>query len=123
MTITVAKAIRIAVVCALTVLASSVAFSQRAQAAELPGATAGEIGVSTSGASTYAVPIAVQPGTTGLQPKLTLQYDSLAGNGPAGMGWTIGGVAVIARCPTSLTIDGNFIGAPGIDPRHRSQIR
>lgn len=85
-------------------------------AAELVGATAGELGVSPSGSASYSIPIAVPPGTTGVQPKITLQYDSLAGNGPAGMGWTVGGLATITRCPTSISIDGTAAGAPGVDP-------
>src|SRR5439155_6703407 len=71
-----------------------------ARSADLVGATAGELGVSPSGSASYAIAIAVPPGTTGLQPKITLQYDSLAGNGPAGMGWSIGGLATLTRCPT-----------------------
>lgn len=86
------------------------------QAAELVGATAGELGVSPSGSATYSIPIAVPAGTTGLQPKITLQYDSMAGNGPAGMGWSIGGLSVIGRCPTSYNLDGTAAGAPGLDP-------
>ena len=78
-----------------------------AHATDLVGATAGELGVSPSGSASYSIPIAVPPGTTGLQPKITLQYDSLAGNGPAGMGWSVGGLATITRCPTSINIDGN----------------
>src|SRR5437764_175342 len=78
-----------------------------ARSADLVGATAGELGVSPSGSASYSIPIAVPSGTTGLQPKITLQYDSLAGNGPAGMGWSVGGLATITRCPTSINIDGN----------------
>src|SRR3954467_1913145 len=86
------------------------------RAADLVGATAGELGVSPAGSASYSIPIAVPPGTTGLQPKITLQYDSLAGNGPAGMGWSVGGLATITRCPTSLNIDGTASGSPGVDP-------
>src|SRR5438477_4742885 len=87
-----------------------------AHATDLVGATAGELGVSPSGSASYSIPIAVPPGTTGLQPKITLQYDSLAGNGPAGMGWSVGGLATITRCPTSINIDGTGPGAPGVHP-------
>src|SRR5947207_2711218 len=87
-----------------------------ARSADLVGATAGELGVSPSGSASYSIPIAVPSGTTGLQPKITLQYDSLAGNGPAGMGWSVGGLATITRCPTSINIDGTGAGAPGVDP-------
>ncbi|WP_162914389.1 FG-GAP-like repeat-containing protein [Taklimakanibacter lacteus] len=90
--------------------------SLQPRAAELVGATAGELGVSPSGSASYSIPIAVPAGTTGLQPKITLQYDSLAGNGPAGMGWSIGGLSAIGRCPTSYNLDGTAAGSPGIDP-------
>jgi hypothetical protein len=91
-------------------------FIAPAHGTDLVGATAGELGVSPAGSASYSIPIAVPPGTTGLQPKITLQYDSLAGNGPAGMGWTVGGLATITRCPTSLNIDGTASGSPGVDP-------
>jgi RHS repeat-associated protein len=87
-----------------------------AHATDLVGATAGELGVSPAGSASYSIPVAVLPGTTGLQPKITLQYDSLGGNGPAGMGWSIGGLATITRCPTSLSVDGTAAGSPGVDP-------
>src|SRR5205823_1669433 len=87
-----------------------------AQGATLVGATAGELGVSPAGSASYSIPIAVPPGTTGLQPKITLQYDSLAGNGPAGMGWSVGGLATISRCPKSVNIDGTGPGVPGVHP-------
>lgn len=93
-----------------------VVFSSASQAAELVGATAGELGVSPSGSASYSIPIAVPAGTTGLQPKITLQYDSLSGNGLAGMGWSVGGLASISRCPTSYNLDGTAAGSPGLDP-------
>lgn len=84
-------------------------------AAEQPGATTGQVDVSPSGSFSYSIPISVPVGTTGLQPAITLQYDSLSGNGPAGMGWTIGGLTIITRCATSYSIDGTQPGAPGLD--------
>lgn len=85
------------------------------KAATLPGATAGQIGTSPSGSASFSIPITVPVGTTGLQPNITLQYDSLAGSSIAGMGWTIGGLSVIGRCATSYQIDGNTGGSPGLD--------
>jgi len=99
-----------------SVFALSLHLATPSHAADLVGATAGELGVSPSGSASYSIPIAVPVGTTGLQPKITLQYDSMAGNGVGGMGWTVGGLATIGRCPTSFHIDGTASGSPGLDP-------
>ncbi|MCP4304379.1 MAG: hypothetical protein GY788_05775, partial [bacterium] len=69
------------------------------------GALSGEFGVTPDGATSYAVPISVPTGTTGVQPGLTLQYNSRGGNGPVGMGWSIGGLSFITRCATDLYHD------------------
>src|SRR5687767_12976464 len=42
-----------------------------------------------TGGSTYGVSIAVPPGRAGLAPSLRLQYDSNAGNGIGGIGWSM----------------------------------
>jgi hypothetical protein len=76
-----------------------------ARAVDLAGATSGELGVTPNGSLSYSIPISVPPGTTGVQPQLTLQYDSLGGNGIMGMGWTVGGLSNITRCPTNLHMD------------------
>ena len=74
----------------------SVASAQTAPS-DPAGATAGTFGVTPSGAASYAIPIAAPPGTTGVQPKLTLQFSSAAGNGPAGVGLSVGGLSFITR--------------------------
>jgi RHS repeat-associated protein len=42
-----------------------------------------------TGTGSLTVPIAVSPGRAGFGPQLTLSYDSGAGNGPFGMGWSL----------------------------------
>jgi len=65
---------------------------------EIVGAAAGEFGVTPGGMASYAVPITVPVGTTGVQPKLTLQFSSSGGKGVIGYGSSIGGVSYITRC-------------------------
>lgn len=82
------------------------------------GTTTGALGVSPSGAATYTIPIVVPPGTNGMQPSLSLVYNSQAGDGPVGMGWGIGGLSVIHRCGATIAIDG-FKGGVNYDSDDR----
>jgi hypothetical protein len=66
----------------------------------------GTFDVSETGAAVYTIRIAVPPGTAGLEPKLTLQYNSRSGNGLLGMGWSLGGLPAIVRCPKTIAQDG-----------------
>jgi YD repeat-containing protein len=72
----------------------------------LPGATQSNAGVSSGGAFTYSVPIQVPPGTRGIEPKLSLNYSSNAGDGILGVGWKLGGMSSIKRCPATYAQDG-----------------
>ena len=59
-----------------------------------------------TGTSTMSVPIAASPGRAGFGPSLSLSYDSGAGNGPFGLGWTLSLPAVARKtskgCPRYL---------------------
>ena len=87
--------------CAALTLLSSVAGAQTT----IAGSTPGQFSVSDTGAATYRIPIQVPPGVAGMEPKLELVYSSHAGNGIAGVGWGLGGLSVITRCPRILGSD------------------
>lgn len=74
------------------------------------GRTSGNFGVSPSGAATYAIPMWTPPGPNGVQPSIALIYNSNAGNGLAGVGWSLSAASSISRCPKTLHQDGG--GAP-----------
>ncbi|WP_051517009.1 FG-GAP-like repeat-containing protein [Herbaspirillum sp. RV1423] len=68
--------------------------------------TPGQFQVSESGAATYTIPIQVSPGVGGMEPKLSLNYSSQSGNGLLGMGWSLGGLGGVGRCPRTMAQDG-----------------
>jgi len=68
--------------------------------------TPGQFQVSESGAATYTIPIQVSPGVGGMEPKLSLNYSSQSGNGLLGVGWSLGGLGGVGRCPRTMVQDG-----------------
>jgi RHS repeat-associated protein len=85
-------------------------FIGHAIASTTVGNTDGGFSVGSSGAATYTIPIRVAPGIGDLQPDLSLVYNSQAGNGPLGIGWSIGGQSVITRCSQTYAQDGKSRG-------------
>ena len=82
------------------------------------GATSGSFRVSETGAATYSIPISTPPGTAGMKPSLSLNYSSQGGNGLLGMGWSLGGLSVIHRCPKTRVQDG-VLGSVNFDANDR----
>ncbi len=70
------------------------------------GRTPGSFAVSNVGAATYSVPIWAPPGPNGLQPNIALSYNSQAGAGFVGVGWTLTGLSSISRCNRTYAQDG-----------------
>lgn len=78
------------------------------------GAIPGEFSVDPSGGAGYRVPIAVPPGVASVDPDLAIAYSSRGGNGLLGIGWSITGLSVISRCPSTVAQDGAGV-ADGVD--------
>lgn len=74
------------------------------------GTVPGSFSVSSTGEAIYSMPLVAPPGRAGMEPKLSVTYDSAAGEGPLGLGFAISGLSAITRCPRNMAQDG-FIQA------------
>ncbi|SHN35572.1 FG-GAP-like repeat-containing protein [Rhizobacter sp. OV335] len=90
--------------------AALVACALLASVAQAQMAIPGSFSVSPDGAATYGIPIQVPPGIAGIEPSLTLGYNSRSGNGPLGVGWNVSGLSQITRCPQTVPQDGAQTG-------------
>jgi RHS repeat-associated protein len=66
--------------------------------------------VTPKGAFAFALPLAVPPGRAGMQPALSLEYASTAGDGIIGMGWSVTGFSTITRGGRSWAVHGKTSG-------------
>lgn len=74
------------------------------------GETNGNFAVSGSGAATYNIPIIISPGTKGVQPSISINYNSQAGLGLLGNGWILGGLSSIHRIDKTPMHGGAYDG-------------
>ena len=74
------------------------------------GAIGGTVDVSALGGATYTIPIQVPEGLGGVQPNLSITYNSQSGNGLLGWGWNLGGMSAITRVGRTLYHDGEVCG-------------
>ena len=88
-----------------------------AKAAEVPGSLPGSASVQSSGAASYNIPLQAVPGTGGVEPKLSLDYNNQTPNGILGIGWTLSGLSTIYRVGTN-----DFFESPGSDYIHDAEL-
>ncbi|WXG53364.1 MAG: FG-GAP-like repeat-containing protein [Candidatus Sedimenticola sp. (ex Thyasira tokunagai)] len=77
-----------------------------AAAATVAGFTPGELSVDQSGGAGYTLPIGIPAGVAGMQPELSINYNSGSGNGLLGVGFSLGGFSSIHRCGATRVQDG-----------------
>ena len=81
------------------------------------GAIGGTVNVSGLGGATYTIPIQVPEGLGGIQPNLSVCYNSQGGNGLLGWCWDLQGLSCISRIGTTLYHEGKMSGVDFIDDR------
>lgn len=69
------------------------------------GKIPGKHDVTPNGQFTYEIPISIPSGIGGIEPKLTIAYNSGNGNGLLGYGFDLKGLSVISRAPRNLFND------------------
>ena len=60
----------------------------------------------SGGQASYQIPIDLPPGRAGIQPKVSLSYNSQSGNGLVGIGWSLNAGSAISRCGATYAQDG-----------------
>ena len=88
----------------------SIADASKADPTVVVGAIGGTVDVSALGGAVYTIPIQVPEGIAGMQPNLSIVYNSQSGNGLLGWGWNLGGLSAITRVSTTLYHDGFIHG-------------
>lgn len=86
---------------------SALAIQSAAVAATVVGRSAGSFDVNSIGAATYDIPLWMPAGPNGVQPSLSIHYDSRSTSGTMGPGWEIGGLGAISRCVKTFAQDTN----------------
>ncbi|MDR2584998.1 MAG: FG-GAP-like repeat-containing protein, partial [Prevotellaceae bacterium] len=77
------------------------------------GSIVGDVSVSPTGAAVYQIDIDVIPGTAGVQPAISVVYNSQSGNGVVGYGWSLSATSAITRTGSTLYHD-NAVRAPNL---------
>lgn len=88
------------------ILCCILSVQMKAQNTTLPvGSIPGNADVTNMGAATYNIHIEVVPGTHGVQPNLSVIYNSMANVGILGNQWDLSGLSVISRVGQNTFLD------------------
>lgn len=69
------------------------------------GSIPGSFALSATGGATYSIPIECPAGINGMQPSISLVYNSQGGRGLAGWGWNLSGLSAITRVQKTTYYD------------------
>jgi hypothetical protein len=69
------------------------------------GTLPGEVNVNSLGEATYQIPIFISPGSAGMQPSISIVYNSQGADGILGKGWGLAGLSEIRRIPQNFYLD------------------
>ncbi|RZM75328.1 hypothetical protein C3B51_18675 [Pseudoalteromonas rubra] len=72
--------------------------------------TMGSFRVTESGSAAYNVPIELPVGITGVQPSVSLDYNSQTSRTSIALGWSLSATSSVTRCRQTLAQDGQFKG-------------
>ena len=75
------------------------------------GIIGGSFGVGAMGAAVYTIPLQLPQGINGMQPSLSVTYNSQGGNGLMGWGWDLSGISSVTRTGRTLYHDGEMTAA------------
>ena len=75
------------------------------------GTIVGTVDITETGSANYVIPIEVPKGIAGLEPAVSINYNSQFANGLMGYGWNVAAFSAISRCGKSYYYD-NVTEAP-----------
>lgn len=93
------------IICLLAMAVPMTVYSQSINTNLAVGTPEGSFAVSSMGGATYSVSIEAPKGLPGIQPQVSINYNSQAGNGLVGFGCNLSGFSVITRGPRSIWYD------------------
>ena len=72
------------------------------------GTLGGTVDIGAMGGLIYTIPLELPAGINGMQPRLSITYNSQAGNGLMGWGWNLTGLSSITRTGKTIYHDGEM---------------